>query len=328
MSRETYMDVTGCSNIRSINSCGGDWQGPCQAAIVECETCTLDIGDEVTVDMGFADDHAVLLTGYCKNINPKAPDGTYQIHIYDKLILAQDYLIVSDDVENPLTYENIAAEDLVQNVLALASLTDYSGDSPGFTFGTVYPVKVQLIKAWDFVRQVCEMIAWWCYADSTGTIHFTDRKPYIMDGDTSSHTFTTGDSGDLILVNHTVSDDKLRNKLVVYGADDIAAKAQASPPSGVTMPAGFHKTAVISYPDIIDTAQMAQDIAEYNLTLLNRITETVTLDAVGDPSLVRGQIVTMDEPDHLNLTGDWFLFECTHRISANDGYRVHCTLSK
>lgn len=327
MSKELHMSVTGCSNVISINSCGGDWQGPCQSAVVECETCTLDIGDAVTVDIGFSDDHAVLLTGYCKNINPKAPDGTYQVHIYDKLILAQDFLIVSDDVENPLTYENIAAEDLVGNVLALASLTDYAGDSPGFTYGTVYPVKVQLTKAWDFVRQICEMIAWWCYADSTGTIHFVDRKPYPEAGDVSSHTFDTGATGDLILANHTVSDDKLRNKVVVYGADDIAATAQASAPAGVTMPAGFYKTAVISYPEIIDTAQMAQDTAEYNLTLLNRITETITLDAVGDPSLTRGQIVTIDEPN-LSLSGDWFLFECTHRISANDGYRVHCTLSK
>jgi len=328
MSKELYMNVTGCTNMISVNSCGGDFHGPCQAAIIDCESTTLDIGDEVTVDIGYSDDHAVVLTGYCKSINPKAPNGTTQVHIYDNLILAQDYLIVPDNIEEPLTYENIAAEDLVGNVLALASLTDYSGDHPGFTFGTIYPVKIQLIKAWDFVRQVCEMIAWWCYADSTGTIHFVDRKPYPVDGDSSVHTFTTGNTGDLILVNHIQSDEKLRNKIVAYGADQISASASAAPPAGVTLPDGFFKTAVISYPDIIDTQSMADAICTYNLALLNRITETITLDALGNPSLTRGQIVTIDEPDHLELSGDWFLFECTHRISANDGYRVHGTLSK
>jgi len=321
------MSVTGCTNILSIRSAGGDYHGPCQRAIVECESTSLSVGDAVEVDLGYTDDHAVIVHGYCKDINPKVPDGTYEIHIYDDLILAQDYLIVSDDPDNPLTYENIQAEDLVQNVLALASLTNYSGDHPGFTFGTESPVKVQLIKAWDFVRQIAEMLAWWIYCDNTGKIHFVSRKPYIVDGDTSVHTFDVGNTGDLILVNYTKSDEKLRNKIVVYGRDDIVAIAQASPPAGVTMPAGFHKTAVISYPDIIDTQNMAQSAAEYNLTLLNRVTETITLDAVGDPSLVRGQIVDINEPD-LGLSGDWFLYECTHRVTPTDGYRVHCTLAR
>ena len=93
------------------------------------------------------------------------------------------------------------------------------------------------------------------------------------------------------------------------------------------MPSGFYKAAVISYPDIIDTQEMAQSTCDYNLTLLNRITETVTLDAIGNPSLVRGQIVAINEP-RTGLTGNWFLYECTHRLSPNDGYRVHCTLAK
>lgn len=327
MSKDLYMGVTGCSNIKEISAAGGDYNGPSQGATVVCETCTLSVGDPVEVDMGFSDDHAVIVHGYCKEINPVVPDGLYQVRIYDDLILASDYLIVSSDPNSPQTYENIAAETLVQNVLAMASLTNYSGDSPGFTFGTQYPVKVQLIKAWDFVRQICEMLAWWCYADNTGTIHFTDRKPYLMDGDTPVHTFETGSGKDLVMVDWTKSDEKTRNKVVVYGRDGIAASAQAGPPAGVSLPSGFYKAAVISYPDIIDTQEMAQATADYNLALLNRITETVTLDAVGDPSLVRGQIVAIDEP-RTGLSGNWFLYECTHRISPNDGYRVHCTLAK
>jgi len=249
------------------------------------------------------------------------------VRIYDDLILASDYLVVSNDPNNPQTYENIAAETLVGNVLALASLTDYSGASPGFTFGTQYPVRVQLVKAWDFVRQICEMLAWWVYCDNTGTIHFTNRKPYLMDGDTPVHTFETGIGKDLVMVDWTRSDEKTRNKVVVYGRDGVFASASAAAPAGVSLPAGFYKAAVISYPDIIDTQEMAQSTCDYNLTLLNRVTETVTLDAIGNPSLVRGQIVAISESE-TGLTGNWFLYECTHRISPNDGYRIHCTLAK
>lgn len=327
MSRELYMACTGCSNLISVQA-GGDYHGPCQTALVDCESTSLSVGDAVEVDIGFSDDHSVIVHGYAKEINPTVPDGTYRIRIFDDLILAQDYLVVSDDPNAPLTYSNIQAEDLVRNVLALASLTNYSGEHPGFTFGTVYPVKVQLIKAWDFVRQVCEMIAWWCYCDASGTIHFTSRKPYPVGGDSSIHTFTTGNTGDLTLINYTKSDDKLRNKVVVYGYDGIHATAQASPPSDVALPSGFYKAAVISYPNIIDTQEMAQQAAEYNLTLLNRATETLTLESVGNPDIVRGQIVDIDQ-DHISgLGGNWFVYEATHRITASEGYRMHVTLTK
>ena len=328
MARDLYMAATGCSNIISITSAGGDFHGPCQTALIDCESTTLEVGDRVTVDIGFSDDHAVLLTGYCKEVNPTVPDGTYRIRVYDDLILAQDYLVVADDPSDPTVYENIQAETLVGSVLAMASLTNYSGDHPGFTFGTVYPVKVQLIKAWDFVRQVCEMLAWWVYCDSSGVIHFVDRKPYPVGGDSSIHTFETGTDEDLILINYTKSDEKTRNQVTVYGYDGIHATAKASPPPDVNLPAGYYKASVISYPNIIDTQQMAQQTAEYNLTLLNRATETLTLEAEGNPSVVRGQIVDISQSHIADLGGNWFVYEASHRITQSEGYRVHCTLTR
>jgi len=321
------MTATGCSNLISVQA-GGDFHGPCQTALIDCESTSLSIGEAVEVDIGFSDDHAVIVKGYCKEINPTVPDGTYRVRVFDNLILAQDYLIVSDDPDAPQTYENIQAEDLVGSVLALASLTDYSGDHPGFTFGTESPVKVQLIKAWDFVRQICEMLAWWCYCDNSGTIHFTERKPYPVSGDSPIHTFEVGSGKDLALINYTKSDDKMRNKVVVYGYDGIHATAQASPPADIALPSGFYKAAVISYPNIIDTQDMAQQAAEYNLTLLNRATETLTLEAIGNPDILRGQIVDIDQSHVSDLGGNWFVYEATHRITQSEGYRLHCTLTK
>jgi hypothetical protein len=327
MSRELYMACTGCSNIISVQA-GGDYHGPCQTALVDCESTTLTVGDAVEVNVGFSDDHSVIVHGYAKEINPTVPDGTYRIRVYDDLILAQDYLVVSDDPNAPLTYENIQAEDLVGNVLALASLTNYSGDHPGFTFGTQSPVKVQLVKAWDFVRQVSEMLAWWVYCDPTGTIHFVDRKPYPVGGDSSIHTFETGDAKDLTLINYSKSDDKMRNKVVVYGYDGLHATAQASPPADIALPAGFYKAVVISYPNIIDTVEMAAAAAEYNLELLNRATESLTLEAVGNPDVVRGQIVDISQSHISGLGGNWFVYEATHRITPGEGYKMHVTLTK
>ena len=319
-----YMSATGCSTIISINT-SGDYHGPCQQALIECVSTSLNVGDECVVDIGYADNHRVQLTGYVKEINPTHPQGTYRVRVFDRLILASDFLVVSDDPNSPLTYNNIQAEDLVRNVLALASITDYSGDHPGFTFGVNNPVKVQLVKSWDFVRQVCHMLAWWCYAGPGGRVYFTSRKPYPVGGDSSSHTFTKGTSGDLLITNHTRSDEKMRNKVVVYGYDGLSATAQASPPAGIALPSGFYKAAVIAYPDIIDNQEMAQQTAEYNLTLLNRVTETITLDSVGIPGLARGDIVDIDFS--ATVTGTWFVYECSHTINRS-GYKTHCVLSK
>jgi len=327
MSRELYMACTGCSNIISVQI-GGDFHGPCQSALVDCESTSLTVGDAVEVDIGFSDDHSVIVHGYAKEINPTVPDGTYRIRIFDELILAQDYLVVSDDPNAPLTYENIQAEDLVGNVLSLASINNYAGQHAGFTFGTIYPVKVQLIKSWDFIRQVCEMLAWWCYCDASGRVHFTDRKPYPVGGDSSIHTFEVGEGKDLSVINYAISDDKFRNKVVVYGYDGLHATAKASPPASISLPSGFYKAVVISYPEIIDTVEMAQQTAEYNLTALNRATEVLTLEATGNPDLVRGQIVDISQSHISGLTGNWFLYEATHRITRSEGYRVHCTLTK
>ena len=326
MSKDLYMSVTGCTGIESVVA-GGDYSGPCQTATVVCTGTSLEVGDLVSVDIGFSDDHAVIVYGYVKEINPTRPPGEYRIVIYDVLILAEDFLIVSDDPNAPLTYSNIQAETLVGNVLALASLTNYSGSHPGFTFGVNNPVKVQLVKSWDFVRQVCHMLAWHCHADNTGKVYFSDRKPYVMGGDSSVHTFEPGSGKDLILINHTRSDEKMRNRIVVYGYDGLSASASAAPCAGISLPSGFYKTAVIAYPDIIDDQAMAQATANYNLTLLNRVTETVTLDAVGNTGVLRNRVVSIDVPA-LSLSGNWFVYECTHRISKSDGYRIHCVLSK
>lgn len=326
MSRDLYMSVTGCTGIESIQA-GGDYGSPCQSATVICNATTCEVGDLVSVDMGFSDDHSVIVYGYVKEINPTRPPGTYRLVIYDVLILAEDFLIASDDPNSPLTYDNIQAETLVGNVLSLASLTNYSGNHPGFTFGVNNPVKVQLVKSWDFVRQVCHMLAWHCYADNTGRVYFQDRKPYVMAGDSSVHTFEEGDGKDLILLNHVRSDEKMRNRLIVYGYNGLSASASAAPCAGISLPSGFYKTAVIAYPDIIDDQAMAQATADYNLVLLNRVTETVTLDAIGNTSIRRNSVVTIDV-SALSLSGDWFVYECTHRTSKSDGYRIHCVLSK
>lgn len=322
--KSLYMAATGCTGIKSIQA-GGDYNGPCQQAVIECDECTLSVGDRCDVDMGYTTDHDVIVHGYAKEINPQTPDGLYRVRVFDDLILAADFLIASEDPENPLTYNNISAGQLVTNVLNLASLTNLDIGEPGFTFGVNNPVKVQLVKAWDFVRQICDMLVWHCWADNSGVVHFANRPPYPTGG--ASFSLTTGNSGNLILVNHTRSDEKLRNKIVVYGYNGVCGVASAPPPAGVSLPAGYYKTAVISYPDIIDTQAMADAVASYNLTLLNRVTETITLDAEGDIAVIRGTTVSITESE-TDSTGTWFVYEATHRITDSEGYRMHLTLSK
>jgi hypothetical protein len=83
------------------------------------------------------------------------------------------------------------------------------------------------------------------------------------------------------------------------------------------LPSGFYKTAIVS-SEMIDSQDMAQDSADYNLALYNRLTETVRLDIEGNPSIRARDTITVSE-SFTGVSGNWFVFSATHRLDEN-GY--------
>jgi len=323
--RDLAMSATGMSGIKSITFRESFSQAAATAE-VECTAHTLAVGSTSTVHLGISGDEADFISsGIVKEIKIRRPSRDYLITVYDPLVKAVDYFIASDDPLVPFMANNVSAETLVQNLLSLAGLTAYASDATGFTFGVPSPKPINLVSVWDAVESIARIVGFIVYADSAGTIQFRQRKPYIVGGDVSSFSFGVGDTGSITDIDYVQSDEKLRNRVVVYGAPGIAATASAA--SGF-LPAGFFKSILISH-ELIDVQSQAQSAADLNLTMFNRLTETVNLTVLGRTATRARSIVVVVEPfTGLSASTLWVVFATQHSINRQDGYRLSLTLTR
>jgi hypothetical protein len=339
--KDIYASVTGISGINTVNI-NTSYSNSSGVAVVTCDICTLKLNDMVTIDVGYSDNHQVLFSGRVKDINRSRSDMLITVTIKDKLIDAADYFMVADDPEEPFSRQNMKAEDLVGDLLALAGITDYVGDVPlEFIYGVTVPAEFNLISALDAANQVANILAWHIYCEGT-TVYFQDIKPYYRSAadkleeyghsapaDVISHVFSNdgshtdiGTKKILKSIEHQMSDENIRNKVTVYGRENLHVSASA--PSEY-LPAGFYKTAVIASP-LIDTTEMADGAARFNLKLYNRLTESCQIEIEGDPDVKARQFV--DVFDTFTATsGHWFVNACTHTIGP-DGYSAKLVLTK
>jgi len=273
--------------------------------IIECESTTLEVGNSISVDLGYEGDYNTIFNGYVKNISKEAsPPLVTKITAYGTMIRAVDYFIASLDPNAPLTYSNISAEDLVGNVLSEAGITNYGYDATSFIFATTAPMEVNLVAAYDYCSMIANTLAWHLYADKDGKAWFVDRKPYVMGGDSPSATIVIGD---ILSATNLRSERDLRNRIVVYGGEGIYAEASAVSPY---LPDGFYKTVVAS-AYWIDSQSMAQQAADYNLTALNRLTLEVTIAIIGDSSINTREVITVTEAT-TGISGNWYVYSVDH----------------
>ena len=194
-------------------------------------------------------------------------------------------------------------------------------ENTSFTFAINQPVEVNLTGAYDYAHFLANIIAYTLYADNDGVVHLINRRPYPVGAEASDYTFN--DLGTLIEVTYDRSDHDIRNKVIVYGSAGISAIAQASSPY---LPAGFYRTVVVAAPGVIDSQSMAEQAAEYNLDLLNRLTQKVNIVMEGRPGVVPRTIATVTVPD-LGLSGSWYVYSVEHNWSKA-GYLTSVELRK
>jgi len=312
------MAVTNTSNIQSISVVGSHGMQN-STATIEATTTSLNLGDTVTVNLGYSDSHSVVFTGLVKGIQKSEQPIQYTITAIDTLIRAMDYFIVSSNPESPFTRQNISAEDLIGDVLTLSGLTNYEGDSSYFTLAIHNPVEINLTSAYDYCKFITDLIAWHLYSDINGKVWFVDRKPYIMGGDSSYKTITLPS---ILSANYAEDANNLRNRVVMYGAEGITAEASA--PSDY-LPAGFYKSAVVS-AQIIDSQTYANQCVAYNLALYNRLTRVVSLSVEGDSTLVPRNVLTLNT-GITELDYDWYIYSASHSISSG-GYTTDLELRR
>jgi len=326
--KELYAAVTNATNVIDI-SVSESHSATNTVATVECSNFTGEIGSQITIDMGFVDSHGVIFTGYVKSIERTVPDNMYTIIASDILIRASDFFIVPDSPDTAFSRSNIAAEDLVEDVLALAGITSFVAQATSYTLavnGTIAEVK--LISAYDYSRSIADLLAWHLWAGRNGVTYFKNRKPYVMTGDSGQpgDIADTPLSGKLITEANTISmvyrqsEVDLRNKVVVWGAEGISASASEE---SEYLPDGFYKTVLFSN-GIIDSQTMAQRTAEYNLDMLNRLTREVTLTVLGDYELEARKTINTTLST-FGLNEQMYIFSANHLWSAN-GYEVSLLL--
>src|SRR5512145_1496852 len=157
--KDLYLSATGCQTVRRVETEEG-YSMISARATIECDATTLTMGDTVTIDAGYADSHGVLFSGYVKRIEYVRPDNVIRISCNDELVKAVDFFIASDDPETPFQRNNITSMNLVKDLLALASITNFSEvePSPVFTWGTnVDGARFNLQTVSDAVQQVANM---------------------------------------------------------------------------------------------------------------------------------------------------------------------------
>jgi len=316
-----YQSITGCTGVLSadINESHGS---SAATASVTCRTSTLSIGDAISFDIGYTDDHAVIFSGFVKQIERQVPENTYTITAQDAMVRALDYFIAPDNPDEAFVRTNISSEALVGEVLALAGITNYSYQTTYYTLavnGT--EAKVSLIGCYDYCKSIADLIAWNLWADRDGTIQFRNRKPYVMTGDsqqpgdiadTSILTLTVATMEDIV---HRVSEEDLRNRVVVWGGGE-GSNYTASAVSPY-LPAGFYKSILFSNA-IIGNTEMAQKTADYNLALYNRLTTRASITALGDTTLQARTVITVVEAT-TGINQDAYVYGCQHRIDSS-GY--------
>jgi hypothetical protein len=325
-----YCNITGVSSIYVLQVSVSSTHGA-SSAVASFETIGLyhTLGQHITIDLGYSTSHRQLFTGYVKSIEHSVPDGTYTITANDDLVRAADFFIVSSNPAAPLTYINITGEALVRAILELSGLSSFSLGTTYFTFGVSNEFEVQQVSSFDFAKGIASLLTWEIWCDENGVINFKNRKPFVMSGsepqpdwvNDSDIAYTWDDNTKVLQATYSKDENNLRNKVVVYGYNGLYASAE----DGGT-PYFKWKTAVLADAGLIDTISVAQDTADYNLHLLNRITETISATVIGDSTLMPFRTIHVDS-DFLGEHASYYIFSAEHSMDRS-GYTTKLELKK
>lgn len=307
------MTCSNTSNVLSVQYSDSHVAATSTAQVAAVST-SLDIGDSVNVYIGYVGDNFKCITGFVKSIEHKEPERFYVITIANALIRAVDFFIAASNPEEPFSRQNIDAEDLIGDLLALAGITNYSPQSTSFTFAINNPVEVNLTGCYDYCHFLANIIAFTLYADNDGQVHLINRRPYVVGAEAADFTINANDNK-ILDWSYDKSDHDIRNKVIVYGSEGIHEEASASSPY---LPVGFYRTVVVAAAGVIDSSSMASQAADYNLEILNRLTEKFTIVIEGRTGINPRTIMNISNLDS-EVNGKWYVYAVEHRIDKS-GY--------
>lgn len=315
--------VTGITNLTDIQVIEAHNNSVTQV-IITCESTSLTVGDSITVHLGYSTGTTKVFTGYVRTVLQSYPVGEYTITCEDVLAKAAIHYMAAADPENPFSRSNILTQDLVEDLLNDAGITNYTHSVPlTVRWGTgSVPVEFNLINNMTAIETITKALAWKVFADRDGQVHLEDRKAYDMGGESASFTFDTSTGTTILNDSYSTSAENLRNRIVVYGNGGIHASASAVSPH---LPSGFYQTAVIATP-IIDTSSLANQVASLNLAAMNRLTEQISLTIVGNPD-VRIRTFANVIDSRIGVSGKWYIYRVEHSF-GDMGYKQSLILTR
>jgi len=313
--RNLSASITGSSNITNIQITES-YSQLSASAVVECSTTSLNLGDAITIALGYDGSTTDLFKGFIKKRERIRPDNIYRLHCNDLLGKAVDYFMASDDPENPFKRNNISSLNLVKDLLAQAGISNVTNTEPIpiFTWGTSEEgVKFNLQSVADAIQFVAQTTGNTIYYDSVNDIvEFRGRKPYVDVGDVAvAPAFTTGSAGNILSISYESSSDRIRNRIVIYGKGNIHATRSAASPYVVV-----DQTLVLAH-ELIDTQVLADGSAEVNLTILNRLGETYNIDLEGSASTRAREVHNLTESFIGASNRPVFLYSVSHSYSES-----------
>lgn len=304
-------------------------------AILEVDSEAVSIGEEIKILMGYDGVNTKVFGGYVKQRERRTPNGLYTLTANGYMVRGTDFYIVSGDPDEPFSRNHIQAEDFVQDVMALAGLTNYTADTTYYKLYTNSPdgIQVNLVTAQEFCKNLASLLTWHLWCDEDGQVHFENRKPYVMDGNSG----TPGDHADSPILGYTwtpqsdldytyMTDEKnLRNRIVVYAGEITAIAEEESP----YLPDGFYKSVMMGCAGIIDDQYHADLTANYNLNYLHRLTYTLSTTVVGNPLLLPRRVIDVDTQGlNEDIDGNWYIYGAQHSFEAGQGYTTNMTLKR
>lgn len=313
------------SDVNSI-SVTESYKATMSQAIIGCKKFDGSLGDNISFNIGFSGDSGSVFYGYVRGIETSLPDGTTRVTLEDELSKATEYFMASVDPQDPFSRTSILTEDLVEDILNEAQITNFNANVPlSVTWGTKGEVEFNLVTAWQAASSIVDALAWHMYAGRSSTVYLRNRPPYWVSGDSADFTWNLT-TDNLLSVSYTRSTDKLRNRIVVYGQEGVSATASDTSPY---LPGGFYKTGVIA-TQLIDSSTQAQAAADNNLALMNRLTESVMLEIEGDYEIAPRKFVVLTITDSeigLALSGNWFIYQVEHSVDKS-GYKCNVVLTR
>ncbi len=335
-SKKLYASVTNTSSDDLISvTISESHDGATSLATVVTHSTSLDIGDSIDIDLGYTTSHGNVFTGYVKKVDYSVPEGIITLTANDDLVRAVDFFIVGPGPESPFIYRGIWAEDLIKAVLGMSGLNNFNFGTTYFKFGINNDVEVNLVGAHDYCRMIADLITWNFWCDRNGVIFLRNRKPYPMlgtsgqPGDFADTPIATITDDDIINFVHSFNERDLRNKIVIYGGNEIvesASSATSYDPLTSSyrqiLPAGFYKAAVLA-SDIIDDEDMAQDACDYNLALLNKITYETPVTVEGNYILEARKTITLNSS--YTTPHDYYIYQLEH-VWGKGGFTTNMIL--